>query len=103
MNRLFYRPEHVNMPKIDAAAALLAAINPDVNIEAYAINVTSIAGFKSFKSKLINADGGSRVDLLLSCVDNYEARIHINRVSLQLRQTWIESGVSEDAMSGSVL
>lgn len=48
---------------------------------------------------------GGRVDLVLSCVDNYAARMSINRVALrqqacnELDQIWIESGVSENAMS----
>ena len=46
--------------------------------------------------------GKSRVDLVLSCVDNYEARMTINQVCLELSQTWMESGVSEDAVSGHI-
>lgn len=47
-------------------------------------------------------DGPSRVDLVLSCVDNYEARMVINQACNELGQTWLESGVSEDAVSGHV-
>ena len=42
------------------------------------------------------------MDLVLSCVDNYEARMAVNQVCLELNQPWIESGVSEDAVSGHV-
>ena len=103
MNRLFFRPEHVGLPKTDAAVSVISAINPDVRIETYPVNITTIQGFNTFKSKLVGPDGNSRVDLVLACVDNYEARIHINRACLELRQTWMESGVSEDAMSGALL
>jgi ubiquitin-like modifier-activating enzyme 5 len=44
----------------------------------------------------------SHVDLILSCVDNYEARMTINQVCLELGQPWMESGVSEDAVSGHI-
>jgi ubiquitin-like modifier-activating enzyme 5 len=78
-------------------------------------------------------DGTGPVDLVLSCVDNYEARMSINQVRwrgitavhcrppcmtrggggehgmtwrgqacLELDQTWLESGVSEDAVSGHI-
>lgn len=47
-------------------------------------------------------DGQHPVDLVLSCVDNYEARLSINQACLELRQTWMESGVSEDAVSGHI-
>jgi molybdopterin/thiamine biosynthesis adenylyltransferase len=39
--------------------------------------------------------GESRVDLVLACVDNYEARMTINQACLEMGQTWMESGVSE--------
>ncbi|KAF4361626.1 hypothetical protein F8388_007642 [Cannabis sativa] len=56
MNRLFFRPEQVNMTKTDAAVQTLSDINPDVVLEA----------------------------------------------CNELNQTWMESGVSEDAVSGHI-
>lgn len=103
MNRLFFRPEQCGMTKTDAAAQTLQGINPDVALESYTMNITTVQGFDQFKSTLIHEDTGkSRVDLVLSCVDNYEARMTINEVCLELEQTWMESGVSEDAVSGHI-
>ncbi|KAK9916755.1 hypothetical protein WJX75_006577 [Coccomyxa subellipsoidea] len=102
MNRLFFRPEQAGMTKTEAAAQTLAGINPDVAIESYTMNITTLQGFDAFKASVTNADGASRVDLILSCVDNYEARMTINQVCLELEQTWMESGVSEDAVSGHI-
>ena len=45
---------------------------------------------------------GGPVDLLLSCVDNYEARMAINTACNELSQTWFESGVAENAVSGHI-
>jgi molybdopterin/thiamine biosynthesis adenylyltransferase len=42
------------------------------------------------------------VDLVLSCVDNFEARMAINTACNELGQTWFESGVSENAVSGHI-
>lgn len=42
------------------------------------------------------------VDLVLGCVDNFQARIAINMACLELGLPWMESGVSEDAMSGHI-
>lgn len=42
------------------------------------------------------------MDLVLSCVDNFEARMAINRACNELGQDWMESGVSENAVSGHV-
>jgi ubiquitin-like modifier-activating enzyme 5 len=102
MNRLFFRPEQCGLTKTDAAAQTLGAINPDVAIEAFTMNITSVAGYEAFKASVTGPGGASRVDLLLSCVDNYEARITINAVALELGQPWMESGVSEDAVSGHI-
>jgi molybdopterin/thiamine biosynthesis adenylyltransferase len=42
------------------------------------------------------------VDLVLCCVDNHTARMAVNRASLETGLPWIESGVSETAMSGHI-
>ncbi|RLN82281.1 hypothetical protein BBJ28_00016823, partial [Nothophytophthora sp. Chile5] len=41
-------------------------------------------------------------DLVLSCVDNYAARTALNQACNELNQEWMESGVSEDAVSGHI-
>lgn len=46
-------------------------------------------------------DGG-HVDIVLSCVDNYEARMAVNTACNELNQLWMESGVSENAVSGHI-
>eukprot|EP01023_Acetabularia_acetabulum_P042544 TRINITY_DN4212_c0_g3_i1.p1 TRINITY_DN4212_c0_g3~~TRINITY_DN4212_c0_g3_i1.p1 ORF type:complete len:499 (+),score=105.31 TRINITY_DN4212_c0_g3_i1:70-1497(+) len=102
MNRLFFRPEHCGMTKTDAAVKTLTEINPDVGMESYTMNITTMEGFTKFKNSVCDDQGKSRVDLILSCVDNYEARLTINQVCLELSQTWMESGVSEDAVSGHI-
>ena len=55
-----------------------AGINPDVALESYKMNITTLRGFAAFRDSLVGAGGRSRVDLVLSCVDNYEARMTIN-------------------------
>lgn len=102
MNRLFFRPEQCGLTKTEAAANTLTDINPDVEIEPYTMNITTVQGFDDFQDSISDEKGASRVDLVLSCVDNYEARMTINQVCLELGQTWMESGVSEDAVSGHI-
>ncbi|XWS47807.1 hypothetical protein CRYUN_Cryun13aG0017100 [Craigia yunnanensis] len=107
MNRLFFRPEQVGMTKTDAAVETLSDINPDVVLESYTLNITTVQGFGTFMSSLKNktfrpSKEGSGVDLVLSCVDNYEARMVVNQACNELNQTWMESGVSEDAVSGHI-
>merc|ERR1719375_1195493 len=92
------------MTKVDAAKQTLEGINPDVAIEGFGFSITTMSGYERFVQSITGGDGpgGSRVDLILSCVDNYEARISINQACLELGQTWMESGVSEDAVSGHI-
>lgn len=42
------------------------------------------------------------IDLLLSCVDNFEARFAINTACNELSIKWFESGVAENAVSGHI-
>ncbi|XP_038708189.1 ubiquitin-like modifier-activating enzyme 5 isoform X2 [Tripterygium wilfordii] len=107
MNRLFFRPDQVGMTKTDAAVQTLSEINPDVVLESYTMNITTVQGFETFMSSLKNksfrpSKPASGVDLVLSCVDNYEARMAVNQACNELNQTWMESGVSEDAVSGHI-
>ena len=49
------------------------------------LNITTVQGFDTFMSSLKNktfgpGKEGSRVDIVLSCVDNYEARMAVNQV-----------------------
>lgn len=61
----------------------------------------------NFKTHLIlrssaHLSGGRPLDLVLSCVDNFEARMAINQACNEQGQTWMESGVSENAVSGHI-
>lgn len=103
MNRLFFRPEQSGLSKVNAAAETLLGINPDVVIETHNYNITTVENFDHFMKRI--AEGslkGGRVDLVLSCVDNFEARMAINQACNELGQTWYESGVSENAVSGHI-
>ncbi len=64
----------------------------------------TIENYNSFKERILTGglNGGNRVDLVLSCVDNYAARMSINKACNSLNQIWFESGVSETAMSGHI-
>eukprot|EP00898_Chlorokybus_atmophyticus_P008516 jgi/Chlat1/8666/Chrsp87S08048 len=104
MNRLFFRPDQVGMTKTDAAAQTLTSINPDVRIESYTCNITTLDGYDVLVGGLRGEGTAARprVDLVLSCVDNYEARMAINQACNEMGQVWMESGVSEDAVSGHI-
>jgi len=103
MNRLFFRPEQSGMSKVEASQSTLRDINPDVEFEVYNQNITTSANYEALLDRI--SHGGIKkqpVDLVLSCVDNYAARLTINAACNELGQTWMESGVSENAVSGHI-
>lgn len=96
MNRLFYTPDQCGLSKVEAAKRSLAFINPDVVFEAYNYDITTMSNFEHFMDRIERGSlSGGRVDLVLSCVDNFQARMSINQACNELGQTWMESGVSE--------
>ncbi|KAM4687281.1 ubiquitin-like modifier-activating enzyme 5 [Discoglossus pictus] len=104
MNRLFFQPHQAGLSKVEAAENTLRNINPDVQFEVHNYNITTIDNFQHFMERI--SKGGLRegepVDLVLSCVDNFEARMAINTACNELGQIWMESGVSENAVSGHI-
>jgi ubiquitin-like modifier-activating enzyme 5 len=104
MNRLFFRPEQAGMTKTAAAKQTLQSINPDVIFEEYTMDITTTKNFEQLLDRIQHGgvDGKSKVDMVLSCVDNYAARTSINQACNELNQEWMESGVSEDAVSGHI-
>ncbi|RNE99196.1 putative NAD/FAD dependent dehydrogenase [Trypanosoma rangeli] len=105
MNRLFYRPEQQGMTKVKAAKQTLESINPDTEIVPYAFSITSTEHWHDFVDALTKHGGvqpNSPVDLLLCCVDNFQARLTVNYACLLHNIPWMESGVAENAVSGHI-
>ncbi|XP_070569548.1 ubiquitin-like modifier-activating enzyme 5 [Ptychodera flava] len=104
MNRLFFQPHQAGLSKVEAAERTLRDINPDVQFEVNNYNITTVENFQHFMDRIChgNLQGDGPADLILSCVDNFEARMAINTACNELNQNWIESGVSENAVSGHI-
>lgn len=103
MNRLFFQPYQAGQSKVEAAAKTLKYINPDVEIETRNYNITVMGHFQDFMDTIRTSSlTKGPVDLVLSCVDNFEARMAINTACNELDQKWMESGVSENAVSGHI-
>ncbi|KAI4880364.1 hypothetical protein NFI96_013982 [Prochilodus magdalenae] len=104
MNRLFFQPHQAGLSKVEAAEHTLRNINPDVVFETHNYNITTMDNFTHFMNRISNGglEEGKAVDLVLSCVDNFEARMAINTACNELGQVWMESGVSENAVSGHI-
>ncbi|KAH8276592.1 hypothetical protein KR044_004720 [Drosophila immigrans] len=104
MNRLFFTPDQAGLSKVEAAARTLSFINPDVRIETHNYNITTVDNFDNFLATISGSglEQGKPVDLVLSCVDNFEARMAINAACNEINLNWFESGVSENAVSGHI-
>ncbi|XP_046860174.1 ubiquitin-like modifier-activating enzyme 5 [Xenia sp. Carnegie-2017] len=103
MNRLFFRPEQSGLSKVEAAERTLRSINPDVEFETYNYNITLMDNFQHFMERISHGGKDEKsVNLVLSCVDNFEARMAVNTACNELSQPWMESGVSENAVSGHI-
>ncbi|XP_003968079.2 ubiquitin-like modifier-activating enzyme 5 [Takifugu rubripes] len=104
MNRLFFQPHQAGLSKVEAAEHTLRNINPDVSFETHNYNITTMENFTHFMDRIRHGgmEEGKPVDLVLSCVDNFEARMAINKACNELGQIWMESGVSENAVSGHI-
>ncbi|XP_078519978.1 ubiquitin-like modifier-activating enzyme 5 isoform X1 [Lissotriton helveticus] len=104
MNRLFFQPHQAGLSKVEAAEHTLRNINPDVQFEVHNYNITTMDNFQHFMDRISYGghEEGKPVDLVLSCVDNFEARMAINTACNELGQIWMESGVSENAVSGHI-
>lgn len=103
MNRLFFTPLQTGLSKVEAARETLHAINPDVDIECHNLDVTLLSSYEILRESILH--GGlkkDRIQLLLCCVDNYNARTVINQICLREDQIWMETGISEDCLSGHI-
>lgn len=112
MNRLFYQPNQKGMSKVEAATRTLSFINPDVEFDFYNFDITKVDNYVHLLDKIQHGakiltppsdeERSQKVNLVLSCVDNFEARMTINRACNETNQVWMESGVSENAVSGHI-
>eukprot|EP01060_Flectonema_neradi_P003074 TRINITY_DN11926_c1_g1_i2.p1 TRINITY_DN11926_c1_g1~~TRINITY_DN11926_c1_g1_i2.p1 ORF type:complete len:214 (+),score=32.30 TRINITY_DN11926_c1_g1_i2:48-644(+) len=80
MNRLFYQPSQCGMKKVNAAVETLTNINSDVELEPLHMNITTVDNFDILLNKITNGSKtGGQIDLVLCCVDNFEARLALNQ------------------------
>jgi ubiquitin-like modifier-activating enzyme 5 len=52
MNRLFFQPHQAGLSKVAAAAKTLSFINPDVTLETYNYNITTVDNFQDFINRV---------------------------------------------------
>lgn len=82
---VLFRASDSGKPKADVAAAMIAEINPDVNVDTIQGNVLTEIGLGLVRS----------MDLVIGCLDNREARLWVNRMCWKVSTPWIDGGIQE--------
>ncbi|HNJ43055.1 MAG TPA: ThiF family adenylyltransferase, partial [Acidobacteriota bacterium] len=89
---LLFRPEDVGRPKAELAAQRTRdlILEPTARIQSLNADLVWDIGLGLFR----------RMDVILGCVDNDEARLAINRAARSVGMPWINAGIYE--LAGSV-
>ena len=82
---VLFRASDNGRRKVDAAAAGVKAINPDVNVLAWHGDINYELGLGVFR----------HVDVVIGCLDNREARLSINRMSWAIGKPWVDGAIEE--------
>ena len=87
---VLFRMEDAGCRKVDAAAARIREINPDVSVAVLHGDVTRDVGLGVYR----------RMDAVLGCLDNRAARLSVNRACWRVGVPWIDGSI--DVLMGMV-
>jgi molybdopterin-synthase adenylyltransferase len=82
---ILYRQEDCGQSKARVAARMMRQLNPDIAVHAIHGDIISDVGLGLFRD----------VDLVISCLDNREARLWVNRQCWKVSRPWIDGGIQE--------
>lgn len=87
---ILFRDEDDDLRKVDVAVKRAGEINPDVIVEGFHGDVIWDLGLGVYR----------RMDVVIGCLDNREARLAVNRACWKTSTPWIDGGIQE--LSGVV-
>lgn len=82
---VLFRESDNGRRKVDAAAAAVKELNPDVKVKAWHGDINFEMGLGVFR----------HVDAIVGCLDNREARLSINRNSWAINRPWVDGAIQE--------
>lgn len=82
---ILFREKDSGREKARQAAARAKEINPDVNIQYLNGDVTTDIGLGVFR----------RMDVVIGCLDNREARLAVNRFTYWMNKPWVDGAIQE--------
>jgi adenylyltransferase/sulfurtransferase len=82
---ILFREGDNNRSKAEIAAARAKSINPDVHVQYMNGDVTSELGLGLIR----------RMDVIIGCLDNREARLAVNRFCYWVNKPWVDGAIQE--------
>jgi adenylyltransferase/sulfurtransferase len=82
---ILFREGDNNRSKAEIAAARAKSINPDVHVQYMNGDVTSQLGLGILR----------RMDVIIGCLDNREARLAVNRFCYWVNKPWVDGAIQE--------
>jgi molybdopterin/thiamine biosynthesis adenylyltransferase/DNA-binding transcriptional regulator YhcF (GntR family) len=82
---ILFREGDNNRSKAEIAAARAKSINPDVHVQYMNGDVTSQVGLGIMR----------RMDVIIGCLDNREARLAVNRFCYWVNKPWVDGAIQE--------
>jgi molybdopterin/thiamine biosynthesis adenylyltransferase/DNA-binding transcriptional regulator YhcF (GntR family) len=82
---VLFRSEDNGQKKAEVAARRTKELNPDVNVQYFHGDVNTDLGLGVFR----------RMDVVIGCLDNREARLSVNRFCYWLNKPWVDGAIQE--------
>lgn len=82
---VLFRETDNNRSKAEVAAARAKAVNPDVRVQYLNADVTTGLGLGIIR----------RMDVIVGCLDNREARLAVNRFCYWMNKAWVDGAIQE--------
>ncbi|MBI4670891.1 MAG: ThiF family adenylyltransferase [Chloroflexi bacterium] len=82
---VLFRAEDNGLKKAEVAARRVKELNPDVHVQFFHGDINTQLGLGVFR----------RMDVVVGCLDNREARLALNRFTYRLNQPWVDGAIQE--------
>jgi molybdopterin/thiamine biosynthesis adenylyltransferase/DNA-binding transcriptional regulator YhcF (GntR family) len=82
---VLFRPEDNGKKKAEVAARRVKEMNPDVQVQFFHGDINTDLGLGVFR----------RMDVIIGCLDNREARLSVNRFCYWLNKPWVDGAIQE--------
>jgi len=82
---VLFRPEDNGKKKAEVAARRVKELNPDVKVQFFHGDINTDLGLGVFR----------RMDVVIGCLDNREARLSVNRFCYWLNKPWVDGAIQE--------